>query len=144
MKHKYILQNIVGKDLIGELSDEWWSNAHEAENWKPKYECMKEVFEILTGEDHINVEIKENIADHKKSGDFLRILVKWMAEEKHVFTRVAIFRLMPKLLKTVAEKTLRKFVPTLLETILTKHWMEKKSALWQLVTPTLIILWLKV
>ena len=138
------MQNIRGKRLIGNLSDEWWSNANGAEKWKPKYKCMKEVFEILTGREETNVEIKDDIAGHKKSADFMKILVKWMAEENHVFTRIAIFRLMPKVIKTVPEKTLKKYLPTMLETILTKQWMEKKAALLRLVTPTLIPLWLKV
>ena len=134
----------MGLDLIGQLRDEWWSQANGAEKWKPRYECMREIFEILTGEDQINVEITEDIANHKRSGELLKILVKWMAEENHVFTRIAIFRLMPKLIKTVSEETLKKFVPTMLETILTKQWMEKNARLLRLVTPTLIPLWLKV
>ena len=134
----------MGLDLIGALRDEWWSQANGAEKWKPRYECMREIFEILTGKGETNVEIKDDIADHKKSADFMKILVKWMAEENHVFTRIAIFRLMPKLIETVPEKTLKKYLPTMLETILTKQWMEKKAALLQLVTPTLIPLWLKV
>ena len=98
----------------------------------------------MTGRDETNVEIKDYIAEHKNIGDFLRIMVMWMAEENHLFTRIAIFRLMPRLIETVPEETLMKHVPTMLETILTKQWMEKKAALLQLVTPTLIPLWLKV
>ena len=132
------------KDLIGTLSNEWWAKAQAAEKWKPKYECMKEVFEILTGNDEINVEIKDDIADHKKSDDFLKILVKWMAEENHVFTRIAIFRLMPKLIEAVPTETLNKYVPVMLKTILTKQWREQKAGLLQLINPTLIRLWIKV
>ena len=132
------------KDLIGKLSDEWWSNANSAEKWKSKYECMREVCEILTGKDETNVEIKDDIADHMKSGDFIDILVKWMSVENHVPTRIAIFRLMPKLIEAFPAEILNKDVPKILDTILTKQWMEKKAALLQLVTPTLISLWLKV
>ena len=132
------------KDLIGALSNEWWAKAQAAEKWKPKYECMKEVFEIVTGNDEINVEIKDDIADHKKSDDFLKILVKWMAEENHVFTRIAIFRLMPKVIEAVPAEILNKYVPAMLETILTKQWREQKAGLLQLINPTLIRLWIKV
>ena len=129
---------LARKDLIGALSDEWWSKANGAVKWKPKYECMMEVSEIVTRNNDMD------IADHEKSGDFLEILVKWMAEENHVFTRIAIFRLMPKLIEAFPVEILNKYVPSMLETILTKQWMEKKAALLNLVTPTLIPLWLKV
>ena len=58
------------KDLIGELKDEWFKAAKEADDankWKPRFECMKEVFNVLTGAEETNVEVKTDIADHKKA-----------------------------------------------------------------------------
>jgi len=133
----------MSKDLIGSLGDDWWSSARGATKWKPKYQCMRQIFEILTGSEGTAVEIKCSISDHKDAGEFLKILVDWMVNENHVFVRIAIFRLMPKLIESLPTKKVAKCVPAMLETILTKQWMEKKKKLLDLVTPTLLRLWLK-
>lgn len=134
----------MSKDLVGDLKDDWWQNAKEAQKWKPKFECMKEIFQILTGNEETNVEVTCEISDHKKAGDLLKILTDWLVNENHVFTRIAILRLFPKLIKALPKKTLEKYRPQLVESIMTKQWTEKKKPLLDLVTPTLIELWLKV
>merc|ERR1712183_237005 len=50
---------------------------------------------------------------------------------------------MPKLIDSLPKKTLDKHVANMVQSILEKQWMEKKAQLLQLVTPTLISLWLK-
>eukprot|EP01084_Bolivina_argentea_P004583 8723_1 len=133
----------MSKDLIGALNDEWWSNANSADKWKPKYECMKEIFNVLTGNEETNVEVKCDISDHKKANDLMKILTNWLVNENHIFTRIAILRVMPKLIQAFPKKTIGKYQNQLLETILTKQWTEKKKVLLDLVTPCLIPLWLK-
>ena len=105
---------------------------------------MYEIFQILTGNEETNVDITCAISDHKKAGDLLKILADWLVYENHVFTRMAILRIMPNLIKSLPKKTVAKYQTQLIESIMTKQWTDKKQALLQLVTPTLISLWLKV
>merc|ERR1712228_736469 len=63
--------------------------------------------------------------------------------KNHVFTRIGLFRLMPKLIDAMPKKTLQKYQQSLLETLLTKQWAEKRKACLDLVTPTLIKFWIK-
>jgi len=131
------------KDLCGQLNQEWWDNAREAERWKPKYECMKEIFNVLTGCEDTNVEIEYGIKNHQKGRALMKILTRWLINENHVWTRIAILRVMPKLIQAFPKKTIMKYQNELSETIMTKQWTEKKKALWVLATPTLMALWLK-
>eukprot|EP01084_Bolivina_argentea_P004582 8721_1 len=133
----------MSKDLCGALNDKWWVTANSAENWKSKYDCMQTVFKILTGNEKTNVEVKCNVSDHKKANDLMKILTNWLMHENHIFTRIAILRIMPKLIQSFPKKTLTKHQNQLIETILTKQWTEKKKPLLDLVTPCLIQLWLK-
>ena len=136
----------MSKDLVGVLNDrwDWWTNATEATKWKQKFECMKEIFQILKGCEEVNVELDCRILDHKRAGDLLNILITWLESEQHVFTRIAILRLMPVLIEGFSKKTLIEYQGRLIATIMTQQWTEKKRALLDLATPTLIQLWLKV
>ena len=134
----------MSKDLVGKLKDDWWTSANSADKWKPKFECMKEIFNELTGAEETNVEIKCDISDHKKGNDLMKILTNWLCNENHVFTRIAIMRLLPKCIAAFPKKMIGKHQNLLFETMLTKQWTEKKKPLLNLVTPTLLQLWLKV
>merc|ERR1712173_226845 len=81
------------------------------------------MFEILTGHEETNVKLECSIKKipEKKANDFFKIIVDWVANENHVFTRIGLFRLLPELIDA----------------------MPKKKQLLDLVTPTLIKFWLK-
>ena len=135
-------------DLVNELNDHWWKNAKSAMRWKPRYECMKELFYILTGYEETNVDIKYNmfvsITNHRNSEHLFKILTAWLENERHVFTRIAILRIMPKLIEAFSKEIIVKYQSTLIHTLMTHQWAEKKKSVSDLVVPTLISLWLKV
>ena len=134
-------------DLCGELNQEWWEDAAYAQKWKAKWECMKQIFCILTGKEDPEIIISDlncSIQDHEKSQKLMKILTDWLMNVNHVFTRMAILKVMPKLIEGFKQKTIVKFQDELIETIMTKQWREKKQGLLVLTTPTLIALWVKV
>ena len=90
----------MAKDLCGNLKDDWWANAKSASKWKQKFECVQEVFEILTGAQKLDVEITADIAKfpEKKANDFFKLVTDWIVNENHIFTRIGLFRLLPKLI----------------------------------------------
>ena len=140
------MNRTLPKDLISELSDEWFDDAFEADKlnkWTPRFECMKRIYEVLNGNDKTNVEIKTDITNHKSANDLMKVLTNWLCIENHIFTRSAILRLMPKLIDAFDKKTIKNFESSLVETILTKQWMEQKTMLRVLVTPVLVKLWIK-
>ena len=138
------------KDLITDLKDAWFKEAAEADaldkgkRWKPRFECMKSIYQVLNGSEETNVEVKVDITDNKKAKDFMKIMVNWLSDENHVFTRIAIVRLMPKLIDAFDKKLLKGFESKLLETILEVQWMDKKAMFLVHVTPVLLKLWAKV
>eukprot|EP00486_Rosalina_sp_Unknown_P000386 CAMPEP_0201564432 /NCGR_PEP_ID=MMETSP0190_2-20130828/2720_1 /ASSEMBLY_ACC=CAM_ASM_000263 /TAXON_ID=37353 /ORGANISM="Rosalina sp." /LENGTH=760 /DNA_ID=CAMNT_0047980613 /DNA_START=97 /DNA_END=2376 /DNA_ORIENTATION=+ len=133
----------MSKDLVGALKQKWWNNAKDASKWKPKYECINEIFNILTGNEEVNVEIQCGISDHEKADDLMRILTEWLVNENHIFVRIGILRIMPKLIEGFSKKIIMKYQTELIETIMTKQWRERKRSILVLTTPILIALLLK-
>ena len=139
-------------DLCSSLSDEWWEIAKSTQTskttWKIKFECLKEIFALLSenGSDDINVELKCDILrfPDKEADEIFGIMVHWLANENHVFTKIGVLRLLPKLIDAMPLETLTKYQQPLLETLMTKQWAEKKTICLELVTPALIKFWLRV
>eukprot|EP01083_Nonionella_stella_P148428 469767_1 len=132
----------MATDLIEQLPDGWWLTARHAKRWKPRYECIKEIFEILTNSEEI-VALECEILDHKKANDFMQILTDWLVKEDHIFTRIGILHLMPLCIKAFSVRVIAQHQTQLFETLMTKQWAEKKQRCLRLVTPTCIALWLK-
>eukprot|EP00484_Ammonia_sp_Unknown_P027598 CAMPEP_0197036334 /NCGR_PEP_ID=MMETSP1384-20130603/13870_1 /TAXON_ID=29189 /ORGANISM="Ammonia sp." /LENGTH=1659 /DNA_ID=CAMNT_0042466507 /DNA_START=112 /DNA_END=5091 /DNA_ORIENTATION=+ len=130
-------------NIIDKLNDDWWKAANEAAKWKQKFEAMTTLFTELTGNAETNVDLTCEIAANKKLPDLLKLFTKWLVEEKHVFTRIALLRFLPVLIKAMDKKAVQKHEAQLIETIMTAQWTEKKTALLDLVNPCLVGLWKK-
>eukprot|EP01084_Bolivina_argentea_P174425 302163_1 len=128
-------------DVVDKLSDAWWKEANDAQKWKQKFECMGELVELMTGDNTGNKPFPDTIKDSKKANDLLKLLIGWLSTEGHVFTRLHILKAMPALIRSFPKKTIEKYQVTLIETICTKQWGEKKPQFLPLVTPVLLELW---
>eukprot|EP01084_Bolivina_argentea_P049275 90639_1 len=125
-------------DPVGSCSAEWFKKAKNADQWKPKWECMQELMEFATGDSFGATAMPKKFKPNKQAKDVLDIFSKWLNDDNgHVFTRKHIFKLLIPFGKSY-EKSCWKKSNSIARGIMQKQWMEKQPNFLPIVTPGLI------
>ena len=117
---------------------EWFDTAKGADKWKDKFECMKEIMEIACGDAFGNGKLPDKFDDDKKAPDVLNMMAKWIRDERHIFTRQHILKLLVPMSKSYPKKAWSKNANKFADGIIMNQWSEKKPGFNQYVTPALL------
>eukprot|EP01083_Nonionella_stella_P071269 191324_1 len=128
-------------DPIGSLDSEWWKTAKEADKWKPKWECMQALMGFCCGDSFGNGDMPQKVDDNSKAGDVIALFAKWLHEEKHIFLRQHILKLLIPFSRSFG-KTHWKKANKLAEALILEQFSEKKHGFLPLVTPALIAVYI--
>eukprot|EP01084_Bolivina_argentea_P175276 303576_1 len=125
----------MSEDPFSKLSDEWFTNAGEADKWKGRFACCNEVWDILEP-----IAEGTKIKGGKKTEKVMNYFIQWLDVEQHVFTRVKLLQILTKSLPGLNPSIYEKKNTKLAEALM-KQWVEKK--VYRFVTPVLVVLWSK-
>eukprot|EP01083_Nonionella_stella_P010027 28660_1 len=125
----------MSQDPFGRLSDDWYTNAGEADKWKGRFGCCNEFWDILEP-----IEEGCKIKGGRKTEKAMLFFIQWLDVEQHVFTRVKLLQIFTKVLPGLNPSIYEKKNGKLAEALM-KQWVEKK--VFRFVTPVLVVLWQK-
>lgn len=99
---------------------------------------MQDLMELASGDRFNNGTLKDKYEDSKKADEVLNIMSKWLANEKHIFTRQHILRLLVPFSKSYPKKSWSKSAVKFGQAIMETQWREMKPGFNVIVTPALI------
>ena len=123
----------MSEDLFGKLSDDWFTEAGEADKWKGRFACCNAVWDLL---DPMAEGTK--IKGGKKAEKAINYFIQWLDVEKHLFTRIKLLKILGKAMPGLSPSLFEKKNAKLAEALM-KQWVEKK--LFPMVSPILVQLW---
>jgi len=125
----------MAQDVFGKLSDDWFTNAGEAEKWKGRFACCNEFWDILEP-----IAEGTKLKGGKKAEKAMNYFIQWLEVEQHVFTRVKLLQILSKAVVGLNASLFEKKNAKLAESLM-KQWVEKK--VFRFVSPVLVALWMK-
>ena len=99
---------------------------------------MQDIMELASGDKFNAGKLKDKYEDSKRAEQVLTIMSKWLLNEKHIFTRQHILRLLVPFSKSYPKKAWSKSADRFARAIMETQWMEKKPGFNPIVTPALI------
>eukprot|EP01084_Bolivina_argentea_P049276 90641_1 len=133
-----IVEEKKTNDPVGSCSLEWFKKAKNADQWKPKWECMQQLMEFATGDPFGNAPMPKRFQPNKKAQYVLNIFSNWLNDDNGlIITRKHIFKLLIPFGKSY-DKSCWKNANSTARGIMQKQWMEKQPNFLPIVTPGLI------
>ena len=144
-EHKSSTTMASQNDVFDCLDDEWFIKAQEADKWKSKFECVNVILDVMDNQDPESDKLpdKFQFSNSLNVLKIYKILLKWLNDEKHVFTRAKILQLLPIFINSIPRSQLP-YSDDLATMITTKLFVECGAMYRSQLKSLLIKLWLKV